>query len=107
MTLAVGLPSLLAAFGASVSTDIPRSRLGDFAIVIDRFQQHGGNAAVRTLHLAPPFYQSSRWKAQEVRDLVTQVLTPTVAPVGSTVPGATVPVPEGVPSLTQECGTSG
>ncbi len=107
MTLAVGLPSLLAAFGASVSTDIPRSRLADFAIVIDRFQQHGGNAAVRTLHLAPPFYQSSRWKAQEVRDLVTQVLTPTAAPTAPTVPGATVAIDPNAPSLTTECGTGG
>jgi hypothetical protein len=62
-------------------------------------------SAVRTLHLAPPFYQSSRWKAQEVRDLVTQVLTPTAVPAATTVPGATVAIDPNTPSLTTECGT--
>ncbi len=102
MTVAFGLPQLLGAFGDSVSTDIPRSRLGDFATIIEGFQQSGGNAAVRTLHLAPPFYQSSRWKAQEVRDLVTAVLTPTAVPADT--PDATTPEPEdATTSLDTEC----
>jgi LCP family protein required for cell wall assembly len=100
MTVALGLPQLLGAFGDSVSTDIPRSRLGDFATVIERFQQHGGNAAVRTLHLAPPFYQSSRWKAQQVRDLVTAVLTPPAAAA----PGDTTTAGSATTSLEAECG---
>lgn len=90
--LATGFTDLLDAVGGAVRTDIPRTALDDFAIVVDRFQEHGGTAGVRTLHLAPPFYQSSRWKADEVRALVAAVLTPPApAPTG---PTATVPSAE-------------
>lgn len=89
--LATGFTDLLDALGGAVRTDIPRSALGDFAIVVDRFQQHGGTTTVRTLHLAPPFYQSSHWKADEVRALVTEVLTPPAplptGPTATAVPG--------------------
>ena len=69
--------------------------------MIDRFQHAGGNAAVRTLHLAPPTYPSSRWKAQEVRDLVSQVLYPVVVPA---TPGEPAPGTTALPSLVSECG---
>ena len=89
--LATGFTDLLDALGGAVRTDIPRSALGDFAIVVDRFQQHGGTTTVRTLHLAPPFYQSSHWQADEVRALVTEVLTPPAplptGPTATPVPG--------------------
>ena len=103
--LASGLPELLGALGDAVTTDIPRSSLGDFAVVINRFQANGGLATVRTLHLAPPFYQSSRWKADQVRALVTTVLTPPIVaqpePTGSAAP--TVAPATTVPALAEEC----
>jgi polyisoprenyl-teichoic acid--peptidoglycan teichoic acid transferase len=74
--LATGLPTLLDAFGASVQTDLPRSKLDEFATLIDRFDRHGGIQTVRTLHLAPPLIQPANWKPQAVRDAVKEVLTP-------------------------------
>lgn len=91
--LATGFTDLLTALGDAVTTDIPRSSLGDFALVIERFQQHGGLTAVRTLHLAPPFYESSSWKAAEVRGLVAAILTPPLAPVPADTAATTAPAP--------------
>jgi LCP family protein required for cell wall assembly len=102
--LATGFTDLLGALADAVTTDIPRSALGDFAIVIDRFQQHGGLATVRTLHLAPPFYQSSSWKANEVRGMVAAILTPPPAPVPGEAAVTTVPTPtDGTPVLAEQC----
>ena len=76
-SLALGLTDLMSAFGDAVRTDIPRSKLGDFAQLIDRFSKAGGTDAVRTLHLAPPTLDTDRWRAKQVRDLVVATLTPT------------------------------
>ncbi|CAB4364416.1 MAG: hypothetical protein F2681_10305 [Actinobacteria bacterium] len=76
-SLALGLTDLVSAFGAAVRTDIPRSKLGDFAQLIDRFSKAGGTDAVRTLHLAPPTLDTNRWRAKQVRDLVAATLSPT------------------------------
>lgn len=92
--LATGLPSLLDAFGAAVRTDIPRSELGDFAQLVERYSDTSGTDAVRTLHLAPPLVKPARWDPVEVRALVTAVLEP-------------VPPPEftgELPVLTDTCG---
>jgi LCP family protein required for cell wall assembly len=92
--LATGLPGLLDAFGAAVRTDIPRSELGDFAQVVQRYADTSGTDAVRTLHLAPPLVRPARWDAAEVRALVSAVLEP-------------VPPPEftgELPVLTETCG---
>ncbi len=78
--LATGLPALLDAFGAAVQTDIPRSQLGAFAQLVERYSDTSGAGAVRTLHLAPPLVKPSRWDAAEVRALVTAVLQPVPPP---------------------------
>ena len=72
--LATGLPALMNAFGDAVRSDIPRDELGDLAQLIDRYVDAGGLKAVRTLHLAPPQIQPSNWDAEEVRQLVVDVL---------------------------------
>ncbi len=74
MEVATGLPDLVGAFGDAVSTDIPRERLGEFAQLIDRFTAAGGLNAVRTLHLAPPLINSTRWDAVRIRLLVAGVI---------------------------------
>jgi LCP family protein required for cell wall assembly len=74
--LATGLSSLLDAFGNSVQTDLPRSKLDEFATLIDRFDHHGGIQTTRTLHLDPPLIQPATYKVQTVRDAVKAVLTP-------------------------------
>jgi LCP family protein required for cell wall assembly len=74
--LATGLSSLLDAFGDSVQTDLPRSKLDEFATLIDRFDHHGGIQTTRTLHLDPPLIQPATYKVQTVRDAVKAVLTP-------------------------------
>ena len=108
MSLALGLPDLLTAFGASVRTDIPRGKLGDFAALIKRFDNKGGMSSVRTLHLAPPTIDQTAWRLQQVRDLVANVIAPGSVPFihgdlhhqDSTVP------PAAPPSLAQECHAS-
>ena len=72
--LATGLTDLVAAFGDAVKTDIPRSRLGEMAQLVDRYVDAGGFEEVRTLHLAPPTIETSQWDPVEVRQLVTDVL---------------------------------
>jgi LCP family protein required for cell wall assembly len=72
--LATGLTDLVSAFGDAVRTDIPRSRLGEMAALVDRYVDAGGFDEVRTLHLAPPTIQSSQWDPVEVRALVSEVL---------------------------------
>ena len=72
--LATGLTDLVAAFGDAVRTDIPRSRLGEMAQLVDRYVAAGGFKEVRTLHLAPPTIPSSQWDPVEVRALVADVL---------------------------------
>jgi LCP family protein required for cell wall assembly len=74
--LATGLSSLLDAFGSSVQTDLPRSKLDEFATLIDRFDHHGGIQTTRTLHLDPPLIQPATYKVQTVRDAVKAVLSP-------------------------------
>ena len=74
--LATGLSSLLDAFGNSVQTDLPRSKLDEFATLIDRFDHHGGIQTTRTLHLDPPLIQPATYKVQTVRDAVKAVLSP-------------------------------
>ena len=72
--LATGLPALMNAFGDAVRSDIPRDELGDFAQLIDRYVDAGGLETVRTLHLAPPQIKPGHWDAEEVRQLVADVL---------------------------------
>ncbi|MEQ1873192.1 MAG: LCP family protein [Ilumatobacteraceae bacterium] len=72
--LATGLTDLVSAFGEAVSTDIPRSRLGEMAQLVDRYVGAGGFDEVRTLHLAPPTIDSAGWDPAVVRQLVTDVL---------------------------------
>jgi polyisoprenyl-teichoic acid--peptidoglycan teichoic acid transferase len=78
--LATGLSSLLNAFGDSVQTDLPRSKLDEFATLIDRFDRHGGIQTTRTLHLDPPLIQPATYKVQTVRDAVRAVLSPAEVP---------------------------
>lgn len=72
--LATGLTDLVSAFGDAVRTDIPRSRLGEMAALVDRYVDAGGFDEVRTLHLAPPTIPEAQWDPVEVRALVTDVL---------------------------------
>ena len=105
MSLALGLPDLLAAFGDAMRTDIPRDRLGEFAGLISRFDSKGGMTAVRTLHLAPPDFDPTVWRQQQVYDLVANVITPGSVPFvhGSLIdPNATTPPPAPV-ALGDEC----
>lgn len=98
--LATGLPSLLDAFGKSVETDLPRSKLDEMAKLIDRYTSAGGPAAVRTLHLAPPQIQPANWNPKKVRTLVADVLKRPV-PVDPSTAGS---IPVGaIPLLTSEC----
>ncbi len=78
MTLALGFSDVVAAFGAAVTTDIPRSELGDFAKLIDRFIDAGGRDSVRTLQLSPPLVDAYRWKPAEIRQLVADAFLPVV-----------------------------
>jgi len=88
--LATGLTDLVSAFGDAVRTDIPRSRLGEMAQLVDRYVEAGGFEEVHTLHLAPPTIPSSQWDPVEVRALVSDVLA------GDE--------PEGTKSTTDQCG---
>ncbi|MEI7547641.1 MAG: hypothetical protein WCK21_06235, partial [Actinomycetota bacterium] len=67
---------MISAFGDAVRTDIPRTKLGDFAELIDRYAANGGIKKVRALHLAPPIIDPSNWNAQQVRSLVASTLIP-------------------------------
>ncbi len=78
--LATGLGSLVDAFGMSVRTDIPREKLGELAVVVDRFAKAGGILVARTLQLTPPVLQPSHWDAAHVRELVQTVLYPPPLP---------------------------
>ena len=53
---------------------------GEVVQLVERYSAAGGVAAVRTLILTPPNINPARWKAQHVRDLVAEVLTPVVVP---------------------------
>ena len=53
-----------------MKTDLPRSKLDEFARVIDRFEANGGIQTTRTLHLDPPLIQPATYKVQIVRDAV-------------------------------------
>lgn len=88
--LATGLTDLVAAFGEAVRSDIPRSRLGEMAQLVDRYVAAGGFDEVRTLHLAPPTIEVVRWDPVEVRALVTDALA------GKQ--------PEGTKSTSEQCG---
>lgn len=88
--LATGLSDLVAAFGEAVRTDIPRSRLGEMAQLVDRYVSAGGFDEVRTLHLAPPNIESSQWDPVVVRTLVSNVLSGVE--------------PEGTKSTSEQCG---
>lgn len=61
-------------------TDIPREKLGELAVVIDRFAKAGGILVARTLQLTPPVLQPSHWDAAHVRELVQTVLYPPPVP---------------------------
>ncbi|MEQ1874911.1 MAG: LCP family protein [Ilumatobacteraceae bacterium] len=78
MSLALGFTDLVAAFGDSVNTDIPRDELDDFGELLDRFSDAGGRARVHTLHLSPPLINPFNWKASEVRALVADALVEVV-----------------------------
>lgn len=78
--LATGLGSLVDAFGMSVRTDIPREKLGELAVVIDRFDKAGGILVARALQLTPPLVQPANWKPERVRELVQTVLYPPPLP---------------------------
>ncbi|CAN5569779.1 hypothetical protein BH10ACT2_BH10ACT2_05390 [soil metagenome] len=89
--LATGLTDLVSAFGEAVRTDIPRSRLGEMAQLVDRYVEAGGFKEVRTLHLAPPNIPSSQWDPVVVRALVSDVLAGNEPP--------------GTKSTSEQCGT--
>jgi LCP family protein required for cell wall assembly len=89
--LATGLTDLVSAFGDAVRTDIPRSRLGEMAQLVDRYVAAGGFKEVRTLHLAPPNIPEAQWDPVVVRTLVSDLLA------GKE--------PEGTKSTTEQCGT--
>lgn len=76
MSVALGLGELVSAFGNAVRTDIPRTKLGDFAQLIDRYAANGGIKQVRSLHLAPPTFDPSSWTLPQVRTLVATTLIP-------------------------------
>jgi len=90
LALATGLTGLVSAFGEAVRSDIPRSRLGEMAELVDRYVDAGGFSEVRTLHLAPPTSPVAQWDPVEVRALVTDVLN------GKE--------PEGTKSTAEQCG---
>lgn len=90
--LATGLTDLVSAFGEAVRSDIPRSRLGEMAQLVDRYVAAGGFDEVRTLHLAPPTIEVVRWDPVEVRVLVADALA------GNE--------PEGTRSTSEQCGTA-
>lgn len=98
MSLALGLPDLLSAFGDAMRTDIPRDQLGEFATLIERFDSKGGMSTVRTLHLAPPDFDPTAWRKQQVYDLVANVIAPGSVPFvhpdgNAPSPDATTPPP--------------
>lgn len=95
--VALGLPDLVAAFGAAVRTDIPRDRLAEMTRLLDVFTAAGGLATVRTLHLAPPLVDPARWDPLAVRAMVAAVVEP-AAPAATAAP---VSVPAKV--LTDSC----
>ncbi|MDO8362252.1 MAG: LCP family protein [Actinomycetota bacterium] len=111
--LATGLGDLVGAFGDAVRTDIPRERLGEFALLIDAFSRAGGLGAVRTLALVPPLISQSRWSLVQVRLLVTAVINPAAVPGGGAggpgappapaPPPAPLPVPVPAPVLADAC----
>ena len=103
--LATGLPDLVNAFGNAVRTDIPRDRLGEFAQLLDRFTIAGGLSTTRTLHLAPPLVNSSRWDATQIRLLVAGVLGESpVVPADPTAPVTPTPAPAtSAPILADAC----
>jgi len=92
MALATSLTDLVTAFGDAVRTDIPRDSLGEFASLLDRFTGAGGLGTVRTLLLAPPLINPSKWNANEIRKLVLDVVEP-AGFVPPPPPPSTTPVP--------------
>ena len=88
--LATGLPSLLDAFGNAVQTDLPRSRLNEFALLVDRYNAHGGAATIRSLQLTPPLIEPANWNAKKVRQIVADALHPKPAPPAPTSTTSTV-----------------
>lgn len=97
--IATGLPDLVSAFGNAVRTDIPRERLGEFALLIDRFNLAGGLNTTRTLHLAPPLVSSTRWQDAQIRQLVAEVLGELPpAPSDPAAPAAPTPPPPANPA---------
>ncbi len=78
LALTLGFTALLTALGDSVTTDIPRDNLNDFAQLLKRFKQAGGVGATHQLHLGEPLVDPFRWKPKEIRELVQAAFEPVI-----------------------------
>ncbi len=82
LALTLGFTALLTAFGDAVKTDIPRDKLDDFAQLIKRFNDAGGVASTRQLHLGQPLVNPSHWKLADIRLFVEVAFSPIVLDLG-------------------------